>query len=49
MARWPNTLVEFEWRIGAEGVRSIRQESEPFCLVCGADTIIGCLHNVKSR
>ncbi len=46
MARWHKTPGELERSIGAESVRTIRQESE-LCVVCTAGAFIGCVENVK--
>ncbi len=50
MEKWtPKTPGELERCIGAESVRTIRQESGLCCLVCDAGTFRGCVDNVKSK
>ncbi len=49
MARWPKTPGELERCIGAESVRTIRQEREGVFVVCSAGAFIGCVDNVKSE
>ncbi len=47
MARWPKTPGELERYIGAESVRTIRQEKELCFVVCTAGAFIGCVDKIK--
>ncbi len=50
MAQWPRTPGELERYIGAESVRTIRQERQRIVfVVCSAGAFIGCVDKVKSE